>query len=281
MSSSVKRVLVVVLAVVAAFAVSVSRLHAQQTSINCDTKEHGLQRQINSAADAEIFVIGTCEGPLRITRNFTLTGPATLSAPGSESVLLISGAAVELRGLTVDGSGANVAIKVASGSVSLNNVTVRNASTAGVFVGDTSFADIRQSTINSNGVGVFVTKSSSANVVENTIHNNSGSGIAIDLNSSAKVRGNKIKNNKNGLWVTTMSSVTIGGNTIKNNSAKGVWVGQQYAYVGTLGPPNTIQNNKVDVECGNRGIFESPLAQKSTTKTVAITGGCAVLGRMF
>ena len=203
MSSSVKRVLVVVLAGVAVFAVSVSRLHAQQTSVNCDTKGHGLQRQINSAADAQIFVIGTCEGALHIARDFTLTGPATLSAPGSESVLLISGAAVKLRGLTVDGTGTNVAIRVASGSANLSSVTVRNASTAGVFVGNTSFGDIRQSTIHGNGVGVFVTKSSSANVVENTIHNNSGSGIAIDLNSSAKVRGNKIKNNKNGLWVTT------------------------------------------------------------------------------
>lgn len=268
------------------FAVFNSPLHAQGfPTVYCDAPGADLQRAIDNGAEGEkIFLTGVCDdGPYFIFgKNIKLQGysstGATLSSAGSDGVLIVRGATVGLRNLTIDAGGSGGGISTEGSSIDLNRVVVQNAPEVGMNIDGSSFAIVIDSEFNDNGYGIAVVGSSNAFLHENTIQRNSIRGVAVVYGSSATVSDSFIIDNQVGVLVSKMSSLVLVGNTIANNVDNGVWVADQYGYLEASG--NTIQYNGTDVACEARGIFESPEPQISTTQITSLVG-CTVLGTVF
>ena len=269
------------------FAAFNSPLHAQGfPTINCDAPGASLQKKIDSGGDGDrLFVTGVCDdGPYFIfgkeieLLGFTLksTG-ATLSSSGSGDVLIVRGATVVLRNLTIDADGSGSGISTEGSSIDVEGVIVQNA-TAGIRLDGSSFAIVLDSEFNNNDLGIVILGSSNAFIHESTIQGSSSTGVTVVNSSNATVSNNTIINNQEGILVTKMSSLFIGGNLIENNVSRGVVIADQYGFLEAA--VNTIQGNGIDVDCQARGIFESPVAQISNTKTTAL-GGCTVFGTIF
>ncbi len=228
---------------------------------------------------------GMCKGPIWVGpgKNVTIEGDntgATLSGPGSDSVLTMRGATVVLRNLTIDAAGSGNGISMEGSTIDVGRVVVQNASGSGMRIDGSSFAIVVDSEFNNNGEGIVITGSSNAFLLRNTVQGNSSRGVVIILNSSATVDDNTIINSQVGILVTKMSSLALHDNLIENNVDRGVVVADQYGYLTTDGSVNTIQGNGTDVDCQARGIFESPVAQISNTFRTSLFG-CTVLGTVF
>jgi parallel beta-helix repeat protein len=197
-------------------------------------------------------------------------------------VVLIERASAEFRGLSVDATGVHFGILLSGAAFRGELLLVENAGSNGIHAGLNSHLGLFNSTIRDNaGAGVNVSESSAAVLAGNRIEGNDYVGINIEMSSSANVDANSLTFNVNGLLVTKMSSVRIRGNTIENNFSRGIWVAHQYGFLETFDSPSIIQNNGVDVECADRGIFESQFAQTSSTGSTNISAGCTVLGTIF
>lgn len=256
--------------------------------VKCNSPNVDLQDAIDDAkAGATLDVTGPCDdGPYFIFgKNLNLRGfggGATLSAPaGSDIVLIIRGATVTLRDLTIDADDTGVGISVEGSSIEVKRVVVEDASAEGLRVDGSSFAIVTNSVFDNDGVGVVITGSSNAFLFGNTMQNNGNVGIVVNLNSSATVQDNDIINNVVGLLVTKMSSAILADNLIENNTGPGILIANQYGYLSTESLPNTIQGNTPDVECQARGIFEAQVTNASATAIISKSPDCTVLGFIF
>jgi parallel beta-helix repeat protein len=113
-----------------------------------------------------------------------------------------------------------------------------------------------------NGIGISVSRSSFATIVNNTIRDNPLNGIVVFQSSSARIghsgglvaSPNTIQNNAHfGVVVSSSSSARIVGNTISNNGKGGIGVGNvSHADISA----NTIDTNADDgiVVGGNSGV---------------------------
>lgn len=254
--------------------------------VKCNSPNVDLQDAIDDAkAGATLDVIGPCDdGPYFIFgKNLNLRGigdGATLSAPaGGDIVLIIRGATVQLRDLTIDADDTGVGISVEGSSIEVKRVVVEDASAEGLRVDGSSFAIVTNSEFNDSGVGVHITGSSNAFLFQNKIQNNTSVGVVVSLDSSATVQANDIEANFVGIVVTKMSSAVLIDNLIEDNTGPGILIADQYGYIETAGTPNIIRGNTPDVECQARGIFEPEVAQTTDgTPTIAIDIDCAILG---
>ena len=288
--TSLKRFGITSLFAAVLFAAFNSPLHAQGTpTVNCNAQGgSNLQTKIDAGGDGDrIFLTGVCDdGPYVIFGKhieligFASTG-ATLSSLGSGDVLILRGATVVLRNLFIDADGSGSGISTEGSSIDVGEVVVRGASGAGIRLDGSSFAIVTNSGFNNNGIGIVITGSSNAFLHQSTVQDNLISGVVVILNSSATVSFNTIINNNVGVVVTKMSSLALNNNLIENNVDKGVLIADQYGYLTTDGFVNTIQDNGTDVVCQARGIFESPVAQSSTTSTTLLSPDCTVFGTIF
>lgn len=253
-------------------------------AVDCSTDANAF---LNTSIQDNITytLTGLCNGPIWVGhgKNVTIEGDitgATLSAFGSESVLIMRGATVMLRDLTIDAAGSGHGISMEGSSIDVERIVVQDASVSGMRIDGSSFAIVADSEFNNSSQGIVITGSSNAFLHQNTIQGNSSRGVVVNINSSATVSNNTIINNQVGILVTKMSSLGLGGNLIENNVGIGVLVADQYGYLTTDGLVNTIQGNGTDVDCQARGIFESPVAQISNTFRTSLFG-CTVLGTVF
>jgi len=282
--TSLKRFGITSLFAVVLFAAFNSPLHAQGfPTVHCDSQGgSNLQIKIDAGGDGDkIFLTGVCDdGPYFIFGKhieligFASTG-ATLSSLGSGDVLIVRGATVVLRNLTIDADGSGTGILIEGSSADINSVVVQDASGAGMTIDGSSYAIVGDSEFNNNDVGIVVIGSSNAFIHQSTIQGNSSRGVVVVGASSASISNSTLINNLVGVLVTKMSTLGLGGNLIENNTETGVQVADQYGFLEAA--VNTIQGNGTDVVCEARGIFESGVAQISNTQTTALSG-CTLLG---
>ena len=217
-------------------------------------------------------------------------GPAT--DPGPE-VVVIRGAGITIKGFTVTGGRIGINV-VRGGTATLDGNFIQNTGRNGVNVNDSSAARVLNNTIQNNpntgisinggssvdigfagmpadrvpspntiqnnGIGIAVQRSSVAQIGYNTITNNTGRGIQVTNNSHAQIgglsntgpSGNTIsQNGSDGIRVSGSSQVNIAGNTVGNNIGRGVFVSDSssasiFADLGatpSTTTPNTIQQN--------------------------------------
>ena len=175
---------------------------AQAQPINCNLPKADLQGEIDDAeAGATVNFVGPCDdGPYFIFgKNLNLRGlgGATLSAPaGSQGVLFIRGATVELRNLTIDAALTDAGISVEGSSIKVDWVAVEDALRVGLRLDGSSFAIVSNSEFNNDDAGVVITGNSNAFLFRNTIQNNLSNGIVLNLNGSATVQENDILGRK-------------------------------------------------------------------------------------
>ncbi len=253
-------------------------------SINCDAPGQSLQNRIDKAAvGEELFISGTCTGIFLVTKDIKLTGPATLSAPaGSEIVLSILGATVELVDIDIDAEDSQFGLEVVGGTIRGSGLLVQNALQTGIFVRGTSFAQISDdSEISYNPVGIDVSQSSSIAVSASDVRRNEFFGITLAQSSSGTINDSLIDGNGQGINVESNSSLRINSNIISNNDF-GLHISLN-GYVDTFNP-NTFENNTpgVDVLCDTISTF------RVSTPQIAIGGpgttditDCLVVGTIF
>jgi parallel beta-helix repeat protein len=264
----------------------ITAIEGASTSVAVDCSADANAFLNTTIQDNTIYTLtGMCNGPIWVGqgKNVTIQGGiagAALSGLGSDSVLIMRGATVVLRDLTINAGGSGHGISMEGSSIDVERIVVLGASGSGMRIDGSSFAIVVDSEFNNSVQGIVITGSSNAFLVGNTAQNNSSSGIVVNLNSSATVDGNTIINNQVGILVTKMSSLALHDNLIENNVGPGVLVADQYGYLTTDGSVNTIQGNGTDVECQTRGIFDSQVAQISNTFSTSLFG-CTVLGTVF
>ena len=290
-------------------------LHAQQApfdpgpTVNCNAPEGDLQKTIdNASAGSTIYVRGFCtRGPYFINKNLRLAPfdgnePRGISAvPGSNHVLHIRDASVEINSLPFDAANAAHGIYVDHGSLRANSVevanasqgmgillqgstlaafdvTVRNSAQSGIHVGLTSTATINNSRLTNNDVGVFITEASSAIMGANVIETSRAVGVFVIAASSVFiVDTDMINGNGVGLLVDRLSNASLFESRIEGNAGPGVYVSPWYSFLSLRTPVNTIQNNNPDVNCNDRAILDLHAPQNSSTKTSFIAAGCIVV----
>jgi nitrous oxidase accessory protein NosD len=254
---------------------------------DCGVRGVNLQKMIDLAPPgATLRIKGNCAtGPYAISKTMNLVGVdsgATLSAPSGSpwAVLTVRGKVqVELASMTIDATGNNSGLDIQkTANVSVSELVISHGK-YGIVVDFNSHADIESSDINHNGSGISIERNSSAIITASKIENNANN-VVLEFNSSAVLTNNAIRAGNVGVHVARFSSVILAGNTITEN-AQGILIFPQYGFVGTISPPNTIQNNTTDVQCEDKGIFDASVPSNSTTHRAAIAAGCAVVGSIF
>lgn len=180
----------------------------------------------NADANTTIMVTGPCTGEkVQVTvSSITLQGsstPTDISGNGKSPVIKVNTRNVTIQGFNI--TGGTIGVQVADlASANIVGNTISANTTAGIVVRDNSQANIgflkdsdatpTPNTIESNGIGVQVCRSSSARIVGNTIESNTGNGIVVDKVSHADIDGNTInKNSPDGIYVSGNSGVDLGG----------------------------------------------------------------------
>ena len=257
------------------------------------TVDCGLGQSLQEALDdasvgSTISVTGTCDtGPFFVRKDRTRlfgfgVGGATLSGPAGGSRLLgVEGDNVELRDLHVLADGFTFGVITSGTKILLRDIKIENAGSAGFRLGTGGSAVIRDSNFSGNGIGIGVLDTSAADIASSTVENNSNIGIFVVGNSKVVVASNTISDNTIGLFLNNLSSAILLDNTIEMNTDEGVFVGNRYADLAFVNPPNTIQGNGTDVRCESRAIVSAPQIQTSSTGTISINGTCVVFGPIF
>ena len=155
---------------------------AATLSVNCDSGGD-LQAKINAAASGNTILIkGTCFGNFQInSKSLTLKGNPTATLDGNdlERTLDITspGMAVHLVGLTITGGASGTGAGIASGNLTLTNVTV-----TGNLAAQTS-EDPRGGGVYSNGNITLIGSTVSANrlLATGTAFNPLGGGLYVPM----------------------------------------------------------------------------------------------------
>ena len=192
--------------------------------LNCDAPAKDLQGAIDDAVTGEeIVIMGNCDdGPFVISRDLRLIGfrftELSTSAAGHQVLVITEGASVTLKNFDIDATGNIVGIHIVHGSsVVIGDVDISGASEPAVNIDEASYAQVNNSDLSFNGVGVQFFGS-----------------------SSGALNGNTITNNVNGVHVGQFSTVSLDGNEISDNTEVGVYVsvGGSYGFANTRGAPN-------------------------------------------
>ncbi|HXV62890.1 MAG TPA: right-handed parallel beta-helix repeat-containing protein [Vicinamibacteria bacterium] len=234
--------------------------------------EQSLKRAIDKARPGStIVVIGSCsDGPYLIEKDLRLVG-------GKDAELLthlqVDGATVRVENLKIIGDGMGVG---RGGRLIADQVEIRDAF-IGIGVLDLSILEIRNSLIaNSSNLGIWAVGRAML-LVDSTRIENSGVGIYLESTSSARVYSTTIRNGIGGIDIGRFSEVETFNVTIEDNEGTGILLSDKYSYI-FMEDQSIIQNNGLDLRCGDRAIVEVVETNVSATGTTEIDPGCTLLG---
>ena len=190
---------------------------------------------------------GAGEGLLVTSDDVTLTG-FTMQDTAGDGIKSKGADRITYRDLTVEWTGGPLptngaygVYQVESTDVLVDAVTVRGASDAGIYVGQSRNIIVRKSLVEYNVAGIEIENSIGADVHDNTAENNTGGVLVFDLpdlplvgGNSTRIFNNKIINNNtdnfappgnivatvpsgSGIMVLANENVHIFGNELANN----------------------------------------------------------------
>lgn len=157
------------------------------------------QQVLDSARDGDVFVLapGEHKGPIRIERRVVLRGEpgATVAGNGEGSVISVYGPGVEIRGLTIEGSGRDL-----------------QAMNSGIYLEKTAErALVENNRIIGNLFGVYVHGATGTRVLNNVIEGlqnirlaEAGNGVSVWNAPDVTIDGNTIRYGRDGIF--TISS---------------------------------------------------------------------------
>lgn len=166
-----------------------------------------LVERIAAAADGDIIHLtpGRYQGPVTIDKSITLQGEpgALIEGDGSGSVIVVSAAEAQVRGLTITGSGLSLR--------TMDSGVVLKQSAHGAVVADNRIED--------NLIGVHIEGAPDSMVENNTIIgrkdlrvNERGNGVYLWNAPGAQVIGNTIRYGRDGIFTTTSTNNLFSGN---------------------------------------------------------------------
>ena len=139
--------------------------------------------------------------------------------------------------------------KVAEGTASIINNTVKNNEEYGIFLVNSANSTLNNNTCSNNKYGIYLHFSSDATLTNNTCSINKWNGIFLDSSSSATLMENTCSNNKMyGIYLVSSSGAILTNNTCNNNEYNGI---KQSSSSGTTLTNNTCNNNNYGIELIN------------------------------
>jgi nitrous oxidase accessory protein len=169
------------------------------------------QEMLDRAQDGDIFVLaaGKHKGPIRIERPITLRGEpgAILTGNGKGSVIDVYGPDVEIRGLTISGSGRDLA-----------------AMYSGIFLEKTAErALVENNRIIGNLFGVYVHGAAGTRVLNNVIEgmqnirlSEAGNGVSVWNAPDVTIDGNTIRHGRDGIFTISSRKDRFTNNRFEN-----------------------------------------------------------------
>jgi hypothetical protein len=191
---------------------------------------------------------GKLDEQVSVNRNVTILAEplAVLSSTQPGILLKVEGSSqLEIYDLEISGaSGANPAISIQAGKVTLTRAKVAMNESDGIVVGSTATLIVRQSTIAGNGrVGIY----GDAKVVQSIISNNANFGILAGNGGNVTVMQSTVSENGAGGIYTDVGVFDITNNFIYRNGLQGITGGGVYIGADSSGGRlefNTIVDNR-------------------------------------
>ena len=214
---------------------------ARRSTVDCGVTS--LQAAINNAIPGDtISVSGTCPENLIIANDkqrISLNGGgvAVLSGSSPSSPALdVRGKGVTVQGFEIVGGSDGIVVNRGANAV-INNNNIHNTGGSGVMVDELAISIITNNAIENNpGAGIWVSESSTARIgfnadtetaaSPNAIQSNAV-GVIVSKGSSARIIGNTISSNSgDGVFVARDSDADIAGNTISANTGNAIEVSE-------------------------------------------------------
>jgi CSLREA domain-containing protein len=248
---------------------------------------------INVPAGVYVLTLGSALTTNNATNNLTIVGTGPVGT------------------VIVDGGGLAGVLRLFGGTVTLDNVTIRNGSSGttnpgafgvctggGLFVGANATVNVTASVIadnvapNASGGGICVGESGTLNLTASTVRDNTGTfgggGIRVLIGGTAMIRETTISGNKvlgtggNGGGIEIQGVVRVINSTVSGNSAAagnggGVALDSGDGFENLRLTNVTIANNRGE---GQLGVFGSPAVVESTIIANPATGSnCVIAAR--
>jgi Right handed beta helix region len=244
--------------------------------LKCD-KGQTLTEALRKAKPGDTLqVTGTCHERVTITTDrLTLDGGGSAVLDGG-----VGGPTEFFEGVvTIDGVQ----------GVTLTGFTIQNGPSQGILgVGGAAFV-VKDTTIQNNGVGIFLNNNASAEVTDVEVKDSGVIGIAVQNNSTAVFKGNisSTGSGSNGVAVQSGSTLEIRGASVQaiDNGGNGVDIGDSQAiifgYPESQGSILTAQNNGSDgifVAAGSLSFFGGAFAGTGNLATISASnnGGSGI-----
>ena len=279
------------------------RFGTRKTTVNCNNTE-----SITTALKNynHVVISGICSENLSLDatklphRVVILEGSSSSSdgisaSDNSKAVIEIFNGGITLKATNLQFKNGTYGILAYRGAtVVVESLIIKDNTLDGMFLGGTTYANIKNSTVQNNGSqGIGVYQTSMIAVRNTTISgHNSGNSLSIENNSSAYVNGSNIQNGKsgievrrtsaadivnttiqsavNGLTVKDSASVKLDGNTIRNNSNHGIELNNNSSV--TLYNDNSITGNTKDgIYLSNSSSLKS-YCDSTSSNTTTISG---------
>lgn len=234
------RIFKVPLLVAAALLLIFGQAVAGERPVNCD-KGDSLQTAIEagagSAKNIRIFVTGTCEEDLLITRDrVVIDGDRNTVIDGQ---VWIRGANnIMLRNLTITGSGNGINASLAR--IRLINVHLVGNDDYGIALRNGGLIYLRNGSIANNhgNIGLLI-EGGDGQLNNVDVSNNAVDGIVVNVNGNLTMVGGSVKSHEQGSGITAKLSSTmeLEGVTVKNNLA-GIYV--------SMGSAAAINNSTIN-----------------------------------
>jgi hypothetical protein len=250
----------------------------RRAKVKCD-KGRTLTDALKKAKPGDTLkVTGTCHERVTITTDrLTLEGGgrAVLDGGGGGPTEFFEGV------VTIDGVQ----------GVTLMGFTIQNGPSQGILgVGGAAFV-VKDTTVQNNGVGIFLNNNASAELTDIEVKNSGAIGIAVQNNSTAVFKGNisSTGSGSNGIAVQSGSTLEIRGASVQasNNARGGVDIVDSQAiifgYPESQGSMLTAHNNGSDgifVATGSLSFFGGAFAGTGSLATISASnnggGGIAI-----
>jgi len=200
-------------------------------------------------------------GPVTITKSLSIiANPGSYAGitatTGAAVTIATPGVNVILRGLNLNGTGAEVGVGMSSGSsLTIENCVISNFVNHAIFVNVPADVRVSDSVVRGNHIGIFVTGGASADVFRTRMNGNAFAGIFVTsvtgLTTKATVSDSEAANSNYGYFAlsatTGTSELVVSRSTAANNTGGGVVTQQDSGTAQVWVNGSTLSGNQIGI----------------------------------
>ena len=258
-------------------------------AVSVDCAADDLQAVLDSAAQGStLFLSGTCVGAFTVaTDDITLSGnesgaacntvDPSLSADATiDGSVTVLGVRAALEHLVVTGPGDGVHVHERA-KATLRCNALQNNGDAGLLVSATSHADIADSVVANNDIGIDVIGNASAVISNVDVVDNEDGGVSAESSSALFIDDSEIEDNEgNGIEIELASTAEITDTTIVGNLGAGLTMAE--ASIAVIGDEDAGSANDVLISNNGGGLWlRDGSSAAMTNSTVSGNGNFAAI----